>query len=371
MISLTKAQILENHLNNHLLNMDVPHLMNEDELDLSADEAAVTLDESIISAVMAALESGQTHYVDVPGIAPLRESVADFLNKTTGTNYQKTNILVTAGMQESRFLTIQMVGEVFGRIAVPEVIHPGVLQALGVRSMVIDRLKVSNEKSVLVKVDNIQSTVDKGTRLLYLESPSRLTGQVYNAEEVAQIADIVATNDVTVIWDQGLSVWVEGYVSLASQPNMDKHVITIGEAFPGTGLSSWFIGYIAAPEASISAMQSQKQIMAICTSTPSQYAALEAGKSYAKTQITLMAHMNAARQQWITMLNASDVQFVEGTARNILALQTTLDTHRTLTQKLNDVGVKVADGRDFGAPSIIRINMSPLGAITTLLEKLQ
>src|SRR5687768_5391473 len=110
MPSSTKAAILQRHRDNRLLNAETPSPMMRDDKDLGADELSAPLDERIIASVSEALEAGQTHYVDVPGIAPLREIVAGYLNTVTRTSYQKANILVTAGMQEARFLTIQMIG---------------------------------------------------------------------------------------------------------------------------------------------------------------------------------------------------------------------------------------------------------------------
>ncbi|MCE2473882.1 MAG: hypothetical protein J4G18_18680, partial [Anaerolineae bacterium] len=79
--------------------------------DFGADEIISPLDERIIAGASEAMEAGQTHYVDVPGIGPLREALADFLNNSCGSAYASGNIIITAGVQEARFLTIQKIGE--------------------------------------------------------------------------------------------------------------------------------------------------------------------------------------------------------------------------------------------------------------------
>ena len=108
------------------------------------------------------MEAGQTHYVDVPGIGPLREKIAAYLNESTGSACQSGNIIVTAGLQESRFLTIQKIGELYESIAVPEVVHPGARKALGVRQRQIVSLPVDAEGRYLPTLAGLAAVVRGG-----------------------------------------------------------------------------------------------------------------------------------------------------------------------------------------------------------------
>ncbi|MDZ4766387.1 MAG: aminotransferase class I/II-fold pyridoxal phosphate-dependent enzyme [Chloroflexota bacterium] len=356
----TKSTLLQHHHDNVLLNVPLPAPMMRTPHDLSADEGLFPLDEHVIEGAVTALESGQTHYVDVPGIAPLREQIAADLNATQHSSYQKTNIVVTAGVQESRFLTIQMIGERFERIAIPAVIHPGALKALGVRPMPLDRIPVEAANGYLPTVEAIRATLESGTRFLYLESPSRLTGRAYSADEVRAIAALIVAHDAAVVWDQGLSVWTMGdaYTALSAQPDMAARTAAIGEVVPGMGLASWFISYIAAPEDWITPMQSQKQIMAICTSTASQYAALEAGKLFAQTHPFNAARLKASRMTLIGLAARTNLDVIDGQAVNVLALRLSPDAKARSLATLTDAGYTVADGADFGASDTLRITVT-------------
>ena len=110
MASQSKAHILASHAANAALNIPLPAVSMRGARDLGADEPFQPLDERIIAGAVGALESGQTHYVDVPGIAPLRAAIAEHLNATCGTSWDGANIIVTAGMQEARFLSTQIIG---------------------------------------------------------------------------------------------------------------------------------------------------------------------------------------------------------------------------------------------------------------------
>ncbi|MBK8021181.1 MAG: aminotransferase class I/II-fold pyridoxal phosphate-dependent enzyme [Chloroflexi bacterium] len=370
MSSQTKLRLLQAHEANVSLRLTTPLSTERGAQDLSADDVPAPLDERMIATAAEALESGQTHYVDVPGIPALRQAIAAYLRERTAADYQQPNVVVTAGIQESRFLTIQMIGEAFDRIAIPAVAHPGVRKAIGVRPMQTDVMAVDAETQ-LPTVEAVRAAIESGARLLYLESPSRLTGAVYDAETVEVLAALARDSEATVIWDQGLAPWTEKSVSLAAAPEMKDRAVLIGEAFPGTGLSSWFIAYIAAPEGLVPTMQSQKQIMAICTSTPAQYAALEASRLFGESQPRQLERLAAKRRRLADLAKAVGCHVLPGAAATLLALRFSPGEKAPALARLKEAGYAVADGADFGAPDILRLTISHGNMAEQALRALQ
>ena len=160
------------------------------------------------------------------------------------------------------------------------------------------------------------------------------------------------------VWDQGLAVWLDGdYCSLASIEASPAQVATIGEAWPGMGLASWFIAYVAAPEDQVPAMQSQKQIMAICTSTAAQYAALEASSLFDEAQGRQLAQLSKLRRNIAQRAGELHLDVIAGDAANVLALRSPESTEAAIAQ-LRQAGYEVANGDLFGAPDVIRLNVS-------------
>ena len=350
MTSQTKQVILEQHQSNDLLNTAIPSPMQRNEHDLSADEIRFPIDERVIAASARAMEEGHTHYVPVPGIDALREAVANYLNEETDSAYQSGNVLVTAGMQESRFLTIQLIGKQFGGVAVPEVAHPGVLKALGTRPLSVTKMAVDERQ--LPTLDAIQTALAGGSKLIVLESPSRLTGAAYSTDEIASIAAMIKDHDGGVLFDQGLMPWGTDIPSIAAQTDMLDRVAVIGEAFPGLGLASWMIGYIAAPESWIAPMQSQKQIMAICTSTASQYAAIEAGNLFGEIQPDRVAQVASQRNAVVEAAEATGLNVLPGAVANIVAVEMTPEQ----VSRLSDAGYTVGTG--YGTSNVVRMLVS-------------
>jgi aminotransferase len=355
--SAIKADVIERHKTNELLQAPLQTAMQRNENDLSVDQPNNQPDSSIIEAAGKALEEGNTHYVDVPGIAPLREALTKYLESVGVQGYEPQNVLVTAGIQESRFLSIQMLGELFESVAIPSVVDPGVKKALGVRPIDQHRIPVDEANGFLPTISGIKEALEKGCSLIYLESPSRLTGASFSAEDLKEIADLVREHDAAVIWDQGLLPWVDETQSpsLASQSGMKHRVALIGEAFPGVGLESWFIGYIAVNAEWLERMRSQKQIMAICTSTPSQFAALKAAEIYPQFRNQSRSTLSDLRNSGLQDGGAGAVEVLPGQAANLVAFR--ISNAGDAAAKLSQAGFDVAQGEAFGAPNVLRISI--------------
>ena len=358
--STTKKRIIQRHqANEHLQALRVisgqrsPH-------DLSLDHPTTQPDPDIIESATRALEAGNTHYAPVPGIAPLRQALTLYLQDLGLSAYGPEEVQVTAGMQEGRFLLIQMLANSYTGLGLPAVVHPGARMAAGVRPLEVTELPVDSAKGMLPTLAGLRVALEAGCKLLYLESPVRLTGVMYDAAAVAEIAAMVKHFEAAVIWDQGLAPWVlhGDYVSLGAQEGLAQQVAVCGEAWPGVGLESWFIGYLAANQDWLGqgGIRSQKQLISICTSTPSQYAALEAATIYAKKhqeQIETLAHH---RQEAVAIARKIGLDPLPGASVHLMALPVSNGTIQR--EKLQAAGFEVVDGHAFGAPDVLRLTIT-------------
>src|SRR5436305_2002867 len=113
--------------------------MTSAHVDLSVDQPVAPVPQAVIDGAATALLDGQTHYVETGGVAPLvarLQAMLETLGRgAPGKAGAPPDVLVTAGIQEARFLSIQIVGQQFGRLAVPAVADPGVRRAVSVRAL--------------------------------------------------------------------------------------------------------------------------------------------------------------------------------------------------------------------------------------------
>lgn len=334
------------------------HIHRSGAQDLSSSQPIMKLAPEIVENASKALRQGHTHYVPEPGIEPLRDALVKYLQTVGLTGYQKTNAFVTAGVQESRFLAVQAIGPLFGRIAMPEVVHPGVRKAVDVRRADVRLLTVDRESGMLPTLESIREALHNGYQLVYLESPVRLTGAAFGAAAVEEIAKLIEEFDATVVWDQGMAVWTPGseFVSLGAKGPVARRVVCLGEAWPGVGLGTRFIGYVAVSEEWLERIRSLKQNISICTSTPSQFLALETSHIYGRIQTAKLEVLSSRWKRVQRLANELGVCALSGITMSTMALQVAKPERAKAT--LRDEGFCFADGRSFGAPDVVRFAVS-------------
>jgi aspartate/methionine/tyrosine aminotransferase len=332
--------------------------------DLSHDQPLGPAADAVIASAVAALEQGETHYVETGGIAPLIEQLKGLVGA------ELPGVLVTAGVQEARFLAIQIVGDQLGGVALPAVVEPGAPRAAKLRPLNVATIPAERAHGYLPTLAAIRAVLEAGTKLVYLESPSRLTGAIYDAATVAEIAALLVELDGTVIWDQGLAPWVHAaaYTSISTQPGMGERAIVIGEAWPGVGLESWYVGYLAASNETVGAIRTYKQIISICTSTAAQYGAIAAAKIYPEYHSRQLESLAETRESSLDRARARGLELIEGSTANIVTVAVA-DVAKSLAA-LAAAGIAAADGAEFGAPGLIRLAATSDDTVLDAIEHL-
>lgn len=336
---------------------------------LSLDQPVAPLPAAVADGAADALAAGQTHYVEVGGIAPLISRLQAMLVEAAP-GRPSPEVIVTAGVQEARFLAIQILGETAGGLARPAVCDPGVRRALSLRSLPTTVLPATPKDGFLPSLAAIAEALDAGARLLYLESPSRLTGAAYDEAAVAEIARLVQAHEATVVWDQGLAPWVHRrpHASILAQNGMAEQTIVLGEAWPGVGLETWFVGYLAGSAATIAPILHYKQIISICTSTATQYAALAAAEVYPELHRRQAEALAESYESGLERARSFGLTVLEGASASLLAIAVP-DVPRALAA-LAEAGILAIDGAEFGAPGLIRLAITADDTLATAIDRL-
>jgi aspartate/methionine/tyrosine aminotransferase len=345
------------------LGLDMP-AVTASGLDLSGDHPTFELMPAAREAVLDALDRGETHYADVPGIAPLRQAVGTAL-ATAGLQVDSQNgLMITAGEQEARFLAIQTLAQAGYRLALPSVVHPGARKAAALGRTGACRFAV-DPLTMTLDLSEVRRTLAAGRVALYLESPTRLTGKVIGREHLETIADEVRKTDGFVLWDASLAGWAPaqaGYLMIGTLPGMAERTITFGTLWPGLGLEDWLAAYLAGPAPLFEAARSLKQVIAICTTTPAQWGvlgALNAGSErHTAQRAVLEAQRAAAICEWPQGV-------LPGDASSVLAVRAPRGRVDRAT-----LPARPMPGEPFGAPGVLRFTVTPTGDVTGAVRAL-
>ncbi len=339
-----------------MLSNTLPPLTRHHTHDFRPDQPTDVLDASNIDNVVTGLQNGQTHYVDVPGISALRDAVI----ATLGGEISRENIMITAGVQEARALALQVLGERSAPVAIPVVRHPGVAAALAIRPIDTVPLHVDDD-TLLPSAAHVRIALDDGARLIYLENPSRLSGCCYAPEELTHISRELARVEATAVVDQGLAPWSVGHTSMLDIAG-NAATTVFGELFPGEGLEGLQVGYLAGPTDTVALTTKLKQIMSICTSTPSQLAALAVADGYAERAAERRERLAALRRRLVSAFVARGHALPKGGA-NLLAVP------EAALASVGAARVEGMSGAAFGRPDLARLAIDDRTDFT-LLEAL-
>jgi aspartate/methionine/tyrosine aminotransferase len=194
-------------------------------------------------AVEAALDRGETHYTDRPGILLLREKIAGLLRDRFGVEMSaKNDVIVTCGVTEARFLAIE------------QLLQPGdVLGAPGSGKLLFG--------AALLRGAELASAIPANARMVCLKSSS---GEGLLRSQLA-----LTPASALILFEVDKS---ENGFHPGQLEGLQNRTITIG----GLGEESWRIGYLASPGGPSGILRDFKQALTICSTNLSQWALLAA-----------------------------------------------------------------------------------------------
>lgn len=251
-----------------------------DIIGLNAGEPDFDTPENIRDACKAALDNGETRYVNVPGIAALREAICEKLRKDNCVEYDPEQICVSTGAKQALNNAILAVIDPDDEVIIP---MPGWVSYVEIVKLYGGvPVCVNTKKNYQLDIEAISNAITQKTAAIIINTPNNPTGAVYTKESLQQLADLAIKNDFYIISDEVYEKLVYNEkkhecVSSFGKEEYDHSIIINGmsKAFAMTG---WRCGYTAAPAdiaKGISAIQSHTTSN---SATFVQYAAIEALK---------------------------------------------------------------------------------------------
>ena len=249
---------------------------------LAAEKGAVNLgqgfpdfdcDPRIVDAVSNAMRTGHNQYPPMAGAAPLREAIANKIERVYGRRYDAgSEITVTAGATQALLTAILCA------------VHPGdeVIVVEPTYDSYLPSIELAGGKPVFVTLeapdyaipfDRLAAAITPKTRLLLINTPHNPTGTVWRAEDMQKLDAILRGTNVLVLSDEVYEHMVyDGapHESVSRYPGLAERsfvVSSFGKTFHVTG---WKIGYVAAPAALTAEFRKVHQFNVFTVNTPMQ-----------------------------------------------------------------------------------------------------
>jgi len=205
----------------------------------------------ILEAAAKAVVEGSNQYAPSRGLPTLREAVAAHYGRHQGLNLSADNICVTSGATEALaaaiLATVEPGDEVILLTPAYDAYAPLVRRAGGVvREVALQPPGWRIERNAL------GAAVGPNTRAIVFNNPHNPTGRLFDADELAAVAEIAVANDLIIISDE---VWEhilldgQAFTPIASLAGMAKRTLKCGSAGKIFSLTGWKIGWlVASPE---------------------------------------------------------------------------------------------------------------------------
>jgi len=344
-------------------------------ISLSVGEPDFDTPKVACDAAIEAIRHGFTRYTAVPGIPELRRAIADKFHRDNGLDYEAEDILVSAGGKQCIYNLLQAMLDADDEVIIPApywVSYPDMVLLADGRPVIVDSTAESNFK---LTADALAAAITPKTRLLIINSPSNPTGMAYTADELAALGEVVRQHPELAVASDDMyeKILFDGrsFATFAQvNPDLKERTITLNGVSKAYCMTGWRIGYCAGPRHLIGAMA---KVQSQSTSNPNsiaQKAALAALRG-PTDELQQMVRTYESRRSWLVeRLNAmpgiscllpDGAFYVFPSIAGWLGKRTPAgqrldDDIAACAWLLEDAGVALVPGSEFGTPGHMRIS---------------
>lgn len=328
----------------------------------------------IAEAAKRAIDEDQHHYTHPTGLPELRRAIAASLNRDFQLDYEEDEIVVTAGVQESIMLSMLGLIEDGDEVLIPSPRFTTYDTAVEMCGGVPIPVETHEEDDFALMAASLDALLTERTKLVVLVSPNNPTGAVTPPSEIAKIAKLALERDLLVLSDEIYAkLLYDGaeHLSIASLEGMKDRTITLNGFSKTYAMTGWRVGYLAAPRDFVRRMTEPRHTLSINTSTPSQFAALEA---LTGTQEPVQAMHRAYAERRAFLLEAlDDLGFTYGKPNGAFYIYTNVTntgmrSHGFCERLLHEARVLLFPGALFGDQRDKYVRISYLQPMTKIRE---
>lgn len=236
------------------------------------------INDAVISAINKGLTSG---YSQSEGLPELREEIVKKLKRENNINANTSQILVTVGAIEGLAASVMAVIDPGDEVILPTPTYSTHITQVKLASGKPILVPLIEEDNFALDIDAIKKAITSKTKAILFCTPNNPTGTVFPEKTLRELAKIALEHNLMLITDEAYEYFTfddNKHFSIASIPEMQKHVITNYTFTKTYAMTGWRIGYVHADEEMIEQINKVHIPFSICTTVASQYAAIAALK---------------------------------------------------------------------------------------------
>ncbi|MDK9708378.1 MAG: pyridoxal phosphate-dependent aminotransferase [Desulforhopalus sp.] len=220
--------------------------------------------------------SGQ--YSLQPGMPALRRRIAEYMFREKQVELDPASeICVTVGGMEALLATVLTVVDEGDEVILPSPTYASYIEQIVLAGGIPKCVPLTSTWGL--DLTAIRQAITPRTRALMLCNPGNPTGTVFTDEETIALCKLAVAHDFVVITDEAYDYMVyDGKMPLnpLSIDEFRHSVISVASLSKKYALTGWRVGWVAAARPWMEQIMKVHDATAICSPTPSQFAALAA-----------------------------------------------------------------------------------------------
>jgi len=329
----------------------------------------------ICKAAKEAINQGFTNYTSVPGMMELREAIAKKLHTDNNLVYQPHEILVSTGAKQALINGVLSLCDFGDEVIVPTPCWVSYIEMIKLAEGTPVLVATKEAAGFQLDIEKIKEAVSDKTKAVIINSPNNPTGAVYSEGSLRELGELAVKHDFYILSDEVYEKLVydgEKHIAIASLSEaIRERTITINGFSKAYAMTGWRLGYAAAPEKIIHAMNGIQGHMTSGANSITQKSAIEALSGSQKTLEDMRKSFEERRQYLLKRLNnmknltchdakgafylIPNVSRYYGSQYNGNVINNSMELSEFLLDKAK---IAVVPGAAFEAPDNIRISYS-------------
>lgn len=252
----------------------------DDVIDFTLGDPDVATPQAVKDAGCAAIQQGKTRYSQNAGLLELRQSIANYYERTEGFTYNpQDEIIVTVGAMEGLYLSLLSLLNPGDEVIIPAPYYVNYVQMVSLCHgvpVVVDNPDVGELR---FRVEDVEAAITPRTKAIIINTPSNPSGRIISQSTIKALAYLAKKHDLVVISDEVYKcLMYDGatFRSIVAIDGMRERTVLVNSLSKEFCMTGWRVGYVLAPQELITTMTKLQENICACAPLPSQYAAIEA-----------------------------------------------------------------------------------------------
>jgi aspartate aminotransferase len=227
-------------------------------INFAAGELEINIPSNIRAGALEAIEQQTNLYTPTLGLQELRQQIAHSVTKRTGVQYSPKGVGLCAGAKQALYNAVMTLINPGDEVIIPMpywVTFPTQVELAGGVPVFID----TRPRNYQLMASDVENVISSKTKAIIINTPNNPTGAVYGSNELEKIAQLAIDQDLWIIFDECYEALMRNgarqphIVSLL--PRLQERIIIVNSFSKSFALTGWRLGYVAAPEEIITALE--------------------------------------------------------------------------------------------------------------------